>query len=256
VERRQFLKMLPAAGATPAVLAAASLTNAPGQITEAEVERIRAEHDKAPIKTPYVPNMIDRHAHALYDVLRVGAGVRLPKMYHFFSDAIGQPRFDKYGRLTDGVCLQCGGGISPCAEAWHCTTKSDTNMHKANELPAPQALLLERILFILGPDTDPIDAEKLSTGYYFDFRVADKSFSSAPLVRCAVSGEFAALVDEKGSRNLVKIGRELSVHLKEPMFIPPQCRFTLNIYGPEPFVARKDINLFALLDGVGDFPVQ
>jgi len=233
VERRNFLKLLtfvpPAA-----TIATAAVRNEGGEVGIVSEGRKPQEMPETP--PVYQGSHMQQRDHALYDVLRVPAGVKVPKYWPFFTNPIGWNRPGSFDFKT----------------------YADTNMDTGSHLPPPRAQLVQRILFLWPPTNSDRDRDALAGGYYFEFQLGPKVYARAPLVKCPVLGHPKDLFSDFGTKRTPRrnsIALPVSLNLAKPVFIESLMYFAMNLHG-EPFVPEADLELWAFLDGIGHFEVM
>jgi hypothetical protein len=185
------------------------------------------------------PGIVDRRDDALYDVLRITAGTRVPERWPFFSAPVG---YNRPGSFDFKLY-------------------SDTNMRQGNQLECPRGHVVHRILFLFSPAMVEADRNALAVNYFWELQVLQKVMARAPIARCATVGEPRVLFNDWAKnrcypqRNGRPVADQFCMHLKKPLYLPPLVYFSL-VFNGQPFVATGDMEFFVLLDGVGDFPVQ
>jgi hypothetical protein len=257
MERRHFLKLFSAAApvSTAAALEfehnrkSALLPGSKNIANPAEAARMRAlMQDFVSYPDPAIRGLVDRRAHADYDLMLIPAGETVPEWWPFFSEPLGAAR--------RGRCNWCGHDGS--VPLFRSKTMLDTNMHLANSFPPPQARYHERVLFIFSPEMDEADRNDLATRFSWEYRMADRVMASAPLILNRVMGDIGDLVSlVTGKRKPVPIEAPYCAEFRKPVYIPSLAHFSLDLRATEGsgFVARKQIALYAFLDGVGDFGI-
>jgi hypothetical protein len=55
-------------------------------------------------------------------------------------------------------------------------------------------------------------------------------------------------------RNEIQLPENYSIHLRKPIVLESLAHYSFDLYG-KPFRAEHDINLFAMLDGLGSFSI-
>jgi hypothetical protein len=245
--RRFFLKSF-SLGAAALATADGLIAKAGGDLNvkpvrDAEIDAARARLKNHFAIEPAISSYVEVRDHALYDVLRVPAGLQVPKYFPFVSAPVG---YNQPG-------------------TWSFKTFADTNVVRANQLPPPCEMYVERILFLLSDRMHPDDRDQLAMSYWWEFMLADKVVARAPLARCPVTGDLASIIDFKREgefnnpvarrRADVVIDSPYCMHLTRPIHIACMQQFAFNLYGRE-FATRGDVEMFALLDGVGVFGIQ
>lgn len=190
---------------------------------------------------PALSTYVEVRDHSLYDVMRVPAGIEVPDRFPFLSSPVGHN----------------------LPGSWSFKSFVDTNLVRANQLPPPNEFYIQRILFLLSDAMDKADRDQLAMSYYFEVQLMDKIVARAPLARCPVTGTIESLVDfrredgftPRAFRRNVVIDSPYCLHLERPIHIPSMCHFAFNLYG-RPFEARSNVEMYAVLDGIGIFAVQ
>jgi hypothetical protein len=237
MERRSFLNF--ALFAPAAVSDAAELLNV---IPVDDQPAINAAK-QAVLSDPLVRmqhNYVDIRDHALYDVLRVPKGEAVPEYFPFFSSPIGYN--------TPGT--------------WRFKSYADTNSQRANSLPPPSRMIVERIVFLFSPVMAESDRQKLTSDFYWEFKLFDRVVARAPLAACPLIGEVAelflpapAIARTSPRRAAVQLPAPYSIHLRKPVVLESLQHFSFDLYG-QAFTSAGDINLFVLLDGVCAFGIS
>jgi hypothetical protein len=244
--RRFFMKSF-SIGAAALATADGLVAKAGGDLNVAPVRNAEIDAARARLKDhftvePALSSYVEVRDHVLYDSLRVPSGVEVPPLHHFLSQPVGW-----YARGS-----------------WDQKSFADTNMVLGNQLPPPQEFYVERILFLLSDMMVPQDRDRLAMSYFFELMLMDKVVARAPLARCPVTGELASIVEFKneggsvmrrGVRRNVTIDSPYCLHLTRPIHFPSLCQFGFTLAG-RPFKPVGNIEMFAMLDGVGVFAVQ
>jgi hypothetical protein len=249
LERRHFLKLFPAAAPLSTAAALELKHNrAPAMCRNianpAEAERMRAKMKD--FVSSYDCAGMERRAHADYDLMLIPAGEMVPDFWSFFSEPIGS--------ALRGVCPACG---MRSIHQFVCKPMNYTNMYRANSFSPPETRHHERVLFIFSPDMDEADRNDLASGFFWEYRLADRVMARAPLLLARVMGDIADLVSlSTGQRKPVPIEAPYCAEFRKPVYIQPPEHFSLILRsdlatqsGNGVFVARKTIALYAFLDG-------
>lgn len=187
---------------------------------------------------PYPPmanQWLDRGPGALYDRLTLKAGQSLPGYpYSFFNYPVGSVGPD--GKVR---------------------TYLDTNIQWANCLPAPNAAVVERVLFVFQPGCNQAERDRFISQTYFEFKIAEKTRRRAPLVLGAVEADAAQMVVEAQGKlvDMKHVGQNLSVRVG-PCYIPSLVPFDLRLYSNPFYTPKHDLDMYVFLDGTEDRGVQ
>lgn len=194
--------------------------------------------------------MVDRRHDALYDRVRLRAGDRMPARIRCFQRPVGTPDEFTPSRPKDFA---------------------DTNMWQAGQLPAPHELIATGFLYLFQPWTGEADRDQFLQNYHWQFQLMEKVKARQPVLLGAATGTPEAVMDnfgkgtwlnDKGSRAddsesvIHRIGKGIAWDIHDfAVYIPPLCYFCLTLEG-EPFQLTQDFDMYVMLDGVRDFPVQ
>jgi hypothetical protein len=249
MERRHFLQL-----AAPAVVAAESLTTDVNLAKTAE----EVEHTKTLMDQIIVAgrtDVLDRRAHANYDLMSIPEGELVPDAWNFFIEPVGAP--------VRGLCQWCnrtdeGQGKQSSYSVPGFTSRSflHTNQLRANSFPPPESRTIDAVVFLFGPKMHPEDRADIATNFWFELLLNDRVVVRGPLARARVYGSIEDLVSiDTGRRKPVALDAPFSLPLIKPIHIAPMQYFALRLHGHS-FVARERIELYAFLDGIADFFVQ
>lgn len=236
--RRDFLRAI--------VMAPAGATAAAAVVKDRGGE-LNLSDEPAKVGAPYTGRYghdacnyaVDIRDHGLYDCIRIPAGIQVRDWLPLFSNPIGHNR----------------------PGSWEFKTLADTNLYRGNSLAPPQSQRVERIAFLINPAADPDDINQLCSTYYWEFMLGQKVMARAPIARKPVFGEVADLffisrdTSRPGGRTTVTLPKEMAIHLKNPVTIESMMHYSFDLYG-KPFVTRKQLELYVVLDGTGVFGVQ
>lgn len=244
MNRRELLTSFAAAGGLSVIA-----ENVLAEPTEQDLKSTRETIQASGFAGMSAPGYLDVRSHADYDLMHIPAGREVPERWYFFIDPIGAP--------VKGECPHCNGS------AYELSAKSPlmTNMYRACSFPPPESRVIERLVFLFSPLMDVEDRNNFVSRSYWEFRLADKVVGRAPLAWTPTEGELTDLFEFDGQfpkrigRNDHVLSPRECVHLAKPVMIHSLQHFMLTIE-TKPFIAKKDIDLYALLDGQGAFGVQ
>jgi len=191
-----------------------------------------------------ISNMVDRRKDALYDRVRLKKGQETQQSFTLFEIPLGQP--DQF----DG----------------HMKTLVDTNMRSAGMLCRPYDMILMRFLFMFQPSVPEETRNAFIAGYQWTFQILEKYVDRQPLVLASVVGKPEDIIENWGKldetvSNIEKLGNGVAWDLTGGdgnnyyHYIPPLVQFRLLLEG-SPFILDSDLDFYAFLDGVRDFPLQ
>lgn len=239
MERRHFLQLFSLA---PASIAVSEALAERINLVDMKAELAQAKDTMAGIIASPLDPRTERRAHACYDLMQIPEGVLVPDMWSFFSVPVGMPR--------PGVCTNCGMGT---LNRFDCKTMLDTNQLRANSFPPPTAQYFDAAVFVFNPRTNEADRADLVENFYFELHLDSKVVARGPLSRARVVGDLEDLVSlDTGRRKAVALDAPYSIPFQKPIYVAPLQHFALYLHGHS-FVARETIELYAFLDGVGEF---
>lgn len=245
-DRRSFLKLF--SSATAAVAGVATIGVVPLQAARS---RPRPKFPHAP---GAIPGFLEVRDHLLYDRIRFPEGMVLPESWQFFCHPIGYSQPGSFRQRNF----------------------ADTNMFRGNQLPPPCSMLVERILLMFDPGSDPRDVQAAVERFYFEFRLSDKVIARGPVALSASVGAPEGLTFTSGSRPTMwstgknaapgrgerrpvsLIESECCVHIT-PVYIQPLEQFSFGIWQGEAdtvHVLQKELAFTACLDGQCAFACQ
>jgi hypothetical protein len=163
------------------------------------------------------PAWLEIRDHMLYDRIVFPAGTPIPNYLPFYVEPIG--------------CCKPG--------TFHFKTYLDTNNMRGCQLPPPMVMLVKQVVVFCNPDAAPADLARFFKGFYFEFRLDDKVYARAPLLRRPVLGSLDQMVSiedvprhNRTSRRPVSLARDIVTELEEAIFIAPMQQFTFTLHGP------------------------
>jgi hypothetical protein len=231
MDRRNFIRFLTFTPPASAAIANELVAKRGGEIgiafDPASLERVI---------DPCSNEIVDRRDNALYDVMRIPAGTLVPERWPFFQSPVG---YNLPGTFS--------------FKGW-----ADTNMEGPGYLHPPQDHITKRILFLMSLGMSETDRNSLAMQYAWEFRILQKVIARAPLGRCVSIGHPKEMFENWGEfprRNRAVVADQFCVNFKNSRYLPPLCNFSVEFRG-KPFVASLDIELYVLLDGISNFPVQ
>lgn len=239
MERRHFLQLFSLA---PASVAAAEALAPRVNLVESPVELEHAKRTMLDVIGAPVLERTERRAHASYDLMVIPEGELVPDMWSFFSVPVGAPR--------PGVCSHCGMGKM---NRFECKTLLDTNQLRANSFPPPEDHTFDAVVFVFNPRANEEDRTDMVENFYFELHLGSRIVARGPLARARVVGKLEDLVFlNTGHRKAVPLDAPYSIPFAKPIYVAPLQHFALYLHGHS-FVTRSTLELYAFLDGVGDF---
>jgi hypothetical protein len=194
--------------------------------------------------------MVNRRHDALYDRVRLRAGDHMPDRIRCFQRPVGAPDEFTPARLKDFA---------------------DTNMYQASQLPAPHEMIVSRFLYLFQPWAGDIDRDFFLENYHWQLQVQEKILARQPVLLGAATGTPESVMDnfgkgtwlnDKGSRAddsesvIHRVGKGIAWDISEfAVFVPSLVYLCLELQG-EPFQLQSDFDMYVMLDGVRDWPVQ
>lgn len=203
----------------------------------------RLGSDEVDINT-LIGHMVDRRRDAIYDRVRLKAGLVVPLVLKCFQVPVGQA--DPFDSL-------------------HVRTFADTNMLCSGQLAPPYDMVVQRILFLFQPTCSERDRNRMAADYWWDFKLQEKSQNRHPMLVSAAVGKPEDIIKNFGKTptipeppvsNIDLLGEGVCWDLKDrARYIPPLVQFTLLIQG-QPFQLKADLDFYVFLDGLRDYPVS
>ena len=192
----------------------------------------------------------DRRRDALYDRVRLRAGQWTPCNFPLFCVPVGQP---------DPLDM-------PRVKYFN-----DTNMVMAGMLPGPHDMIISRHLLLFQPTTSEVDRNCFVESYGWQFTIMRKVIDQQPGLVGAAVGEVdevmenfgkGSWMDDTGPRQndsisrVSRVAKGLTYDLGDfCRYLPPQCTFTFLVAG-DPFQLQADFDMYVMLDGLRDVPLQ
>jgi hypothetical protein len=223
-DRRSFLKLF--SGATAVVAGVATVGVLPLQAARSR-------------RRPTFPGVagarpgsvfFDVRDHLLYDRIRFPQGMVLPDSWQFFCQPIGYCQPGTFNQRTF----------------------ADTNLYRANALPPPSSMLVERILLMFDPGSSDEDVAAAVKRFYFEFRLSDKVIARGPVALSASVGSTDWLTTGRGARRPVSlVESECCIHIT-PAYIHALEQFSFEVRQGETdtvHVLQKELAFTACLDG-------
>lgn len=243
MDRRHFLQLFSLA---PASVAAAEALTDRVNLAETPEQIEQAKRAMAEVIGRPMPGLSEVRAHACYDLMQIPEGELVPDLWSFFTVPLGHP--------LPGKCVWCGHGQG--VPQLYSKPPLHTNQLRANSFPPPETHTWDALVFIFNPRTHEEDRMDMVENFYFELRLADRIVAQGPLVRSRVVGNLHDLVAvDTGRRKAVALDAPYSIPFAKPIYVAPLQHFSLILRGHS-FVSRSTIEMYAFLDGLGDFAVQ
>lgn len=178
-----------------------------------------------------IGQMVDRHRDGLYDRVSLAAGVPTPRVIECFQKGVGPDK------------------------SW-----IDTNMEGHGQLNAPFDIIVNRFLMVFHPGGSWADELLFLRNYTWELWVLRKCLQRHFLLEFSVKGNIADVIRKFGSEDckgtLERFVVPYAYNLCDlSRYIPPLTAFKVCLVG-EPFIPKQGMELYSVLDGSVDWPVQ
>jgi len=146
---------------------------------------------------------------------------------------------------------------------------TDTNMLTACMFPAPQDILIQRIVLLFQPTVTESDRNRFLAAYHWELSIIEKTMYREPVLRCSLIAKPEDFVPDFGKvrigpngerlegegSKLVEIGNHACWELEEyQTYIPPIAPFKMLLCG-SPVKYEADFDMYVMVEGLRDYGV-